>query len=314
MTKLISLRLSDGDKMLTEKFLSRLEVSSKTKNDYKRALKQFFLYAYDHNIRDPQRKDIVKYKNYLKEKQLSSCTISTYLSVIRNFFSFLQDKKFYPNICESVKLKITNINRKEILTIDQVKTLLNHINTFTTLEDLRNKSLIMLLITTGLRIVEIERSNVGDVIQSKNQNILIIQGKGKKTKDDFIVINDDTLNVLNDYLTMRRPISNEEPLFISLSDRNYGGRLTTRSLSRIVKEIFKQIGIDSEKITAHSLRHTALTFSLMIGSSIEEVKEMARHKNISHSIKYRCLNNVMHRIDNAPEKKLLNVLNNNNRD
>jgi integrase/recombinase XerC/integrase/recombinase XerD len=66
-------------------------------------------------------------------------------------------------------------------------------------------------------------------------------------------------------------------LFTSISDRNQGEALTTRSISRIVKQIFRGVGLDSRRLTAHSLRHTAITLSIKGGASLQQAQAMARH-------------------------------------
>jgi site-specific recombinase XerD len=303
--KTISLKLNNIDIELVNEYLNSLDVLPVTKNNYEKALKKFFLYVQDQGLKSIIRQDIIAYKNYMKEKNLSACTISTYLSIIRNFYNFLQSEMFCFNVCENIKLNITHVNRKDSLTIDQAKNLLKHINTFSTQEGIRNKALIMLLITTGLRTIEIERANIKDIQQSGSQKLLYIQGKGRKGKDEFVVINNTVFKALNDYLDTRQPINKEDPLFISLSDRNKGGRLTTRSIRRIVKSIFKSVGLDSDKLTAHSLRHTAVTLVLKAGATIQQAQAMARHKNINTTMIYA---HNIDRLVNAPEKLIMNLL------
>ena len=77
--------------------------------------------------------------------------------------------------------------------------------------------------------------------------------------------------------------------------------MTTRSLSRIAKGAMIEAGIDSKRLTAHSLRHTAITTALRAGASLQEVKTMARHADINTTLIYS------HNIDreiNAPEHKI----------
>jgi len=74
------------------------------------------------------------------------------------------------------------------------------------------------------------------VRQESGQAVLWIQGKGRDDKDDFVLLVEETLQPLQDYLAARGPVSEEEPLFASHSDRNRGQGLTTRSISRIVKQ------------------------------------------------------------------------------
>ena len=96
-------------------------------------------------------------------------------------------------------------------------------------------------------------------------------------------------------------VKDSSPLFISHSDRNYGERLTTRSISRIVKDRLQASGLDDRRLTAHSLRHTAVTFSLIGGASIQEAQTLARHSDINTTLIYA---HNLERIAKAPELKI----------
>ena len=85
---------------------------------------------------------------------------------------------------------------------------------------------------------------------------------------------------------MRGTTDETEPLFTSLSNHNRGERLTTRSISGIVKSRLKKAGYNSSRLTAHSLRHTAVTLSLLAGKNLAEVQQFARHINISTTMIY----------------------------
>lgn len=79
------------------------------------------------------------------------------------------------------------------------------------------------------------------------------------------------------------------PLFVCLSNRNnkQQSRMTKRSISRIVKERLKKAGYDdSERLTAHSLRHSAITLSLLSGATIQQAQQLARHTNINTTMIY----------------------------
>ena len=91
---------------------------------------------------------------------------------------------------------------------------------------------------------------------------------------------------INRYLDERKDLSPTDPLFASTSNRNKGGRLTARSVSGIAKQALRNIGLDSDRYTAHSLRHTSVTYALMAGASLEETQKMARHADISTTMVY----------------------------
>ncbi len=79
------------------------------------------------------------------------------------------------------------------------------------------------------------------------------------------------------YLSLRS--DEHEPLFINHGRRNKELGISTRTISKMVKEYLRDIGIDDEKYTAHSLRHTAATLAMLKGASIHSTQHLLRHKN-----------------------------------
>lgn len=141
-----------------------------------------------------------------------------------------------------------------------------------TIEQLRDYALINLLLRTGLRSIEAERSNIEDIRQEVGQALLYIQGKDRDEKDAFVILTAATLEPLQAYLKARGEKNGAAPLFCSFSNRAKGERLTTRSIRRIIKEAMRASGIDSKRLTAYSLRHTAITFSLLGVATIQEAQ------------------------------------------
>jgi integrase/recombinase XerC/integrase/recombinase XerD len=111
----------------------------------------------------------------------------------------------------------------------------------------------------------------------------------------------ETLQPIRDYLQARGDVDKSEPLFCSHSDRNGGDSLTTRSISRLVKKAFRRIGLDDDRITAHSLRHTAITLSIKGGASLHQAQAMARHKSPETTMVY--FHNLK-RIEEAAERHI----------
>ena len=66
-----------------------------------------------------------------------------------------------------------------------------------------------------------------------------------------------------------------------MSHRNFGGRLNTTTISILVKDMMRRAGFDSERLTAHSLRHTAATIALQAGASLRQVQQVLRHKSVN---------------------------------
>ncbi len=292
--------ITQGLDELTRRFIASLDVKPKSKDTYSKALKRFFSFMEEEQITNPTREDILHYKRYLAANY-TACTVSSYLTAVKAFFTYLEGLKQYPNVAAGIKgAKHQKGFRKASLTIEQAKNTLTAIDR-STLEGKRNFALVNLLLRTGLRTIEVARANIEDIRQEGGEALLYIQGKGRDSKDDFVLLTEETLRPIREYLKERGETDETKPLFASHSNRNNGGRLTTRSISRITKETLKDAGIDDRKITAHSLRHTAVTFSLLGGATIQEAQGLARHANINTTLIYA---HNIDRIGKAPERKI----------
>lgn len=288
-------QIKDNLDSLISQFLLSQDIKANSKKTYQRALKRFLNYLLDKGIQNPIREDILTYKGILESQGLSSLTISGYIVAIRRFFEWLESMRYYPNVAKNIKgAKRVRGFRKDPLTVGQIKELLSSID-ITNLQGIRDYALLNLLIRTGLRTVEIIRANIGDM----RQEGVWVQGKGRDSKDEFVLLTEKTLKPIMDYLKARGKTKDSDPLFVSLSDRNKNTKLTTRSIRRIAKEHLRDIGLDSGRLTAHSLRHTFATIALKNGAPIMQVKEAMRHTNIETTMIYT---HTIDRISNGAER------------
>ncbi len=170
-------------------------------------------------------------------------------------------------------------HKKDYLTSDQIKSILAKIDR-NTLIGKRDYALLLLALTDGLRTVEISRADVSDLRNNGDTEALYIQGKGRLEKDEFVKISFEVAEAIREYLMFRdngKTVEKTEgrPLFESCSDRSVGQRITTRSIRWIIKERMEAAGFDSARLTAHSLRHTAITLSLLAGVSLQECRKFS---------------------------------------
>lgn len=274
------------NKELFNKFIAYLDVSSRSIETYKKALAQLFKYFAFKGIKQPCREDIISFKKELQTNGYKPTTIQNYITAAKLFFSWTASEGYYTNITEHIKgAKLDREHKKDYLTSEQVKQVLKKINK-DSLQGLRDYAILTLMITGGLRTIEVVRANIEDIRVAGNNTVLYVQGKGKYEKTDYIKISTPVEVAIREYLQARKPKSTKEPLVTSLSNNSRGQRLTTRSISGIVKDRLKEAGFDSERLTAHSLRHTAVTLSLLAGKDITEVQQFARHANIATTMIY----------------------------
>jgi len=301
----ITPKIEDSIDVFIDEFISSQDVKASSKDTYGKALKQFALWVSEIELNNPTRIDILAYKEYLNNKGLSSLTMSSYLVAVRKFFEWTECMKLYPNVAKGIKgARKSNNIKKDCLTIVDIKRLLDHINS-PDIKGKRDYAMVNLLIRTGLRTIELIRANIGDIRQQSGETVLWVQGKGRDSKDEFVLLTEDALRPIRDYLNGRSNVEDNKPLFASLSDRNAGNRLTTRSIRRIVKNNLRGIGLNSNKLTAHSLRHTAITLALKGGATIQEAQALGRHANINTTLIY---SHNINRVVNAAEKKIDGML------
>lgn len=264
---------------LCSDWLEYLDVADKTKQTYTRAIKQFMEYLQANQITQPTRADIVEYKNKLLTSK-SINTVNSYLVAVKQFFNWLDMNGLYKNISKGIKpIKNTSDFKKDYLTIGQVKRVLANINT-KTIKGQRDYIIILLMVTSGLRVSEIKDINVSDIKLKNGNKVIYIKGKGRTDKSDYIKLSDEVDNLISEYIELSE-LNEDNPLFTSLATNYKGQRLSDRSISKIVKTEFKKNNLDSDKLTAHSLRHTSAVINLLSGGSLEDTRQLLRHSNIS---------------------------------
>lgn len=264
-------------------FLRFLDVSKKSIATYKTALRQFANYIRENSIKTPSRSDILAFKDKLMVTHKAT-TIQLYIVAIRLFFRWAQQKNIYTNIADNIKgVKISKFHKKDCLTSSQMKTVIDGIDD-DSIQGARNKAIITLMVACGLRTIEVSRADVEDIQTVGDCTVLFIQGKGKTEKNEYVKIPQGVENNIRHYLMLSR--KKQGPLFTSTSNNSINNRLNIRSISKIVKESLKKAGFNSDRLTAHSLRHTSATLNLLNGGTLEETQQLLRHTNINTTMIY----------------------------
>jgi integrase/recombinase XerD len=280
---------------LIDQFESYIDAKPRTVNAYVSNIKRFAWYLNQEGIHSPTRQDILDYRSYLKE-HYKPATVQSYMVAVRLFFQWTEQAGLYPNVAQRIKgATISKEHKKDHLTSGQMQRVLDTVDRSTP-EGKRDYAILALMVTGGLRGIEIHRANIEDLRTLGDSTVLYIQGKGKEEKADYIKIMPVVEAALRDYIKTRGELIEGEALFTSMSNNSKGQRLSTRSISGIVKQRLKDAGFNSDRLTAHSLRHTAVTLSLIGGNTLQEVQQFARHGNISTTQIYA------HNLDRAKNK------------
>lgn len=275
-----------------DRFFMFIDVKAKSADTYKKATKQFMRYLAENGITEPTRETVISWREYLRAEHKPT-TIQLYLTAVKLFFTWLEQEGLYKNIANKVKgVKIQKGHKKDSLTSNQSKEVLSDIDT-TTAKGKRDFAIVALLLTTGLRTIEIVRADVADLRTVGDSTVLFIQGKGRDEKSEYVKVAPQVEKALREYLKTRDSLNDDEPLFTSTSNENKGERLTTRTISKIAKTSLVNAGLNSDRLTAHSFRHTAGTLALMNGAELTQVQQLLRHTNINTTMIY------LHSIDRA---------------
>ena len=273
---------------IIDAFVASRHGSPNTSKTYRNTTLRLVKYFSVNGISQPTTADFDAYINTLRTAGKSASTLRLYNTVGKLFFAFLEKQGIYRDVAKDaapLKLRKSLTHNKKALTDEQAKKLLNAVKG----DDLiarRDRCIIALALTCGLRTVEISRANVEDFQQGAGYWTLAVQGKGRLTKDETVKIAPAVAELIKAYLTLRGTVADDEPLFISTSHNvkwtanSYGHRLSEQSVGKMIKAAMKRVGINDKKITAHSTRHYAATCAIRNGIDIRECAAFLRHSSI----------------------------------
>lgn len=270
-------------------YIEHLEVeggrSAKTAENYKLYLERFVEFTNDTTV-DKITSEMIRkyrlwlnrYKNYNAD-ELATITQGYHLIALRGFLTYLS-KRDIPSLSPE-KIELPKIARKQVtfLHYDEVARLLETISTDSE-DGLRDRAIIELLFSSGLRVSELVNLN-RDHVNTKRREFMV---RGKGQKDRPVFIGEATAARVEDYLAAR--LDNLPPLFLSYSRNNTAStsgdyrRLSARSIQRIINKYAKLAGI-TKHVSPHTMRHSFATDLLMNGADLRSVQVMLGHSNIS---------------------------------
>lgn len=215
-------------------------------------------------------------------------SVARKLAALRTFCRFLVRQEVLPhNIAALAPTPKLEQHLPKFLTIDEVFHLLAQTSGQTVL-DLRDRAILELFYSGGLRAAELVGLNLDDL--DLDGRLAKVRGKGGKER--FVIIGTPAYHALHLYLHVRRelltpdsPASGRDAVFL-----NYrGGRLTTRSVARLVEKWALQAGL-GQPLSPHGLRHTFATHLLEGQADLRAVQEMLGHAQLSTTQKYLHVN------------------------
>lgn len=299
---------------IIKEWLESLDITDVSKRSYRVKIQQWFRYLsrIHYDVARPTKQQVLDYKRDLEGAGRSTLTIDSYISAVRLFYRYCVKRGYYTHdITDGVRIATRMKGyRKHPLTKDDASRLLNSIDT-TILKGKRDKLMLAMMVLLGLRTCEVERIDVSDIEYSYDTRIVKIQRKGRHDKAEALALTPYLDQLLEDYMSEREVEDWNEPLFMS-ERRAHGRRLQRTSISEIVHDRLRDIGIVDPKITAHSLRHTCACLMLAEGVDMETVRDMLGHTSTNTTRLYTAQMQSMLLIRNTPAKRIERVLNLNN--
>ncbi len=271
-------------------FLEYLEIekgrSLKTVENYDRYLSRFLDYTKLTNPRDIKDSTIREFRMWLNRQEvptkkafketLKKKTQNYYLIALRSFLKFLRKRGVESYSPEKIELAKVSERSIDLLAPKDLDRLLGSPDLLT-IKGLRDKAILELFFSTGLRLSELT-SLSRDLDLSRDE--FSIRGKGDKIR--LVFLSDKAKEAIKNYLSKRQDV--DEALFVQtgkrLSEKKGSLRLTPRSIERMVRYYATKAGI-SEKVTPHILRHSFATDLLQNGADIRSVQVMLGHANIA---------------------------------
>lgn len=284
-------------KQLKQQFLEYIEIergrSLKTVENYDRYLTRFLDYVKTDNPGEIKDESVRQFRLWLnrqsagnkaKDDTLSKKTQNYYLIALRAFLKYLARQEVKSLPAERIELAKTAERSLDLITPAELSRLLSMPNG-TDLKSLRDKAMLELLFSTGLRVSEL-CALTADI--DLNSDELSIRGKGGKIR--VVFVSDEAKKHLKAYQKARKDMS--DALFVQVAEPKEGEKgktkapatkeatsLTTRSVERIIKHYAIKAGI-SKKVTPHTMRHLFATGLLSNGADIRSVQAMLGHSSI----------------------------------
>lgn len=280
------------DKII-QKFIEYLEYekgySKKTIISYEKDLELFNKYLKENkivNITSIDYNTIRKYLSHLYDNKYEASSISRKISTLRTFFKYnLKEKKIKNNPMTLISNPKKEKKLPKYLNYEEMERLLNSIDT-SELEGIRDRLIIELLYSTGIRVSELVNIKIKDIKIKENQiNIL-----GKGNKERIVLFGEKAKEMIKIYLNAYKEFFKGNILNEYLLINKKGKQLSTNKIELIVKDVLRKSALKLN-ISPHTLRHTFATHMLDSGADLKSVQELLGHENLKTTAIYTHVSN-----------------------
>ena len=269
-------------------YLEYLNIDKKYSNNtilsYHNDLKIYLNFLKEKSVLKVQEKDVQLFLNQERQDK-NSRTIAHLLTVLNNFYQFLLKNQYLSkNPVEYIELPKLKKTLPTVLSHKEIESLLEI--ELVTKYDYRNKAMLELLYSSGLRVSELVNLTVYDVQLS--ENIVRIIGKGGKER--IVPIDDYATKYLTIYMTEYRPQLMKKQITNDLFLNNLGKKISRQAMFKIIQQIALKKGIRTH-FSPHTLRHSFATHLLENGADLRSIQELLGHSSISTTQIYTHVSN-----------------------
>lgn len=320
MNNIIEHRNYELDQIKIEDMYTKT-LTKETKRSYMQTIKEFFGVneLNEVSIQDMQSvtpDTVNEYAHRLLKKGLKPATVNKKLSALQSFYSFLCRRAvgvmtYNPCSTNEGAIRFKNAAKqysdKRALTPSEVKGMIEATKYTEGLAGIRDRIIIELLATTGMRRAELCSIKLGDIKVDSGKKIIEIIGKGDKPR--IIVLSSHISELIDKYVAGRELTYKDVDMPLITSHGNRGDStkpITKNSVYRIIKQYAKYSGLDETTISPHCLRHTYATQCIEMGIELQDVKDLMAHSSINTTLRYNHSYNV---IKNNPADKLYDLYN-----
>ncbi len=269
-------------------YLEYLNIDKKYSNNtilsYHNDLKIYLNFLKEKSVLKVQEKDVQIFLDQERQDK-NSRTIAHLLTVLNNFYQFLLKNQYLSkNPVEYIELPKLKKTLPTVLSHKEIESLLDI--ELVTKYDYRNKAMLELLYSSGLRVSELVNLTVYDVQLS--ENIVRIIGKGGKER--IVPIDDYATKYLTIYMNEYRPQLMKKQITNDLFLNNLGKKISRQAMFKIIQQIALKKGIRTH-FSPHTLRHSFATHLLENGADLRSIQELLGHSSISTTQIYTHVSN-----------------------
>ena len=243
--------------------------SPHTVRNYLSELRYLFGYYADLHPHDISEDQILQYLVYLT-KTLGCSRVKCRMAA-QSIAFFCRHVLKRPYLIPSVVYPRTATTLPPVMSPQEIKSLID------TISNLKHRTIIMLLYSSGLRVSEISNLKIAD-IDSKNMRIKVVEGKG--AKDRYTILSQQVLLELRAYYLIYKP---KEYLF---NGQGAGKPISVRSIQHLMHNALIRLGLDSKNYTVHTIRHSFATHLVDNGTDLHTVKELLGHTCLQTTMRY----------------------------